>query len=179
MQTLNSFRVNEKYGIRHFFHKSVGWHSPEISIHIARDHSKEKAAPPVKLSFRGGDQSTIQQNAVNYHTFHKDHRQLTRQMHSSEEGSCSQTRNAQTQRESWGRQHQSSLSQRQKSSWALHPKPFPVNANDNSTKQREAPVGHNIWATDTTHPPIHSSSSQWRGPPSPPRNRFLLSHANF
>ncbi|RNE97123.1 hypothetical protein TcG_12701 [Trypanosoma cruzi] len=29
--------------------------------------------------------------------------------------------------------------------------PFFVDANDNSTKQSEAPVGHHIWATDTTH----------------------------
>ncbi|RNC54160.1 hypothetical protein TcCL_ESM08439 [Trypanosoma cruzi] len=31
--------------------------------------------------------------------------------------------------------------------------PFFVDANDNSTKQREAPVGHHMWATDT---PAHS-----------------------
>ncbi|RNC42677.1 hypothetical protein TcCL_NonESM07687 [Trypanosoma cruzi] len=30
--------------------------------------------------------------------------------------------------------------------------PFFVDANDNSTKQSEAPVGHHMWATDTTHP---------------------------
>ncbi|RNC36570.1 hypothetical protein TcCL_Unassigned00433 [Trypanosoma cruzi] len=59
-------------------------------------------------------------------------------MHSTKEEPCPQTRNTQTQQESWEKQH---------------PKPFFVNANDNSTKQREAPVGHQIWATDT---PTHS-----------------------
>ncbi|RNC40312.1 hypothetical protein TcCL_NonESM10223 [Trypanosoma cruzi] len=139
MQNANSFRVNKKYGTIHGPHKNVGWRFPERPpIHIARDHSEGKVTPPVKPSSRGGDQSTIQQNTANHHICHKDHRQLTRQMHSTEEESCPQTRNTQTQQESWEKQH---------------PMPFFADANDNSTKQREAPVGHQMWATDTTtHP---------------------------
>ncbi|RNC33704.1 hypothetical protein TcCL_Unassigned03576 [Trypanosoma cruzi] len=57
--------------------------------------------------------------------------------------------------------------------------PFFVNANDNNNKQREVTVGHHILATDTTHSPIHSSPSQWCGPPSSPQRRLPLSHASF
>ncbi|RNC60149.1 hypothetical protein TcCL_ESM02100 [Trypanosoma cruzi] len=96
----NSFHVNKKHGTRHGLHNNVGWRFPEKSpIHTARDQSKEKATPPVRPSFRGGDQSTIQQNAANHHIFHTDHPRLMRQMHSTEEESRSQTRKAQTKRE--------------------------------------------------------------------------------
>ncbi|RNF02788.1 hypothetical protein TcG_11544 [Trypanosoma cruzi] len=95
---LNSFHVNKQCGTIHIFHKNVDLRFREKSpINIARDHSKEKATPPIRLSPRGRDQSTIQQNAANHHIFHTDHRQLTRQMHSTEEESCPQTRNTQTQ----------------------------------------------------------------------------------
>ncbi|RNC36895.1 hypothetical protein TcCL_Unassigned00057 [Trypanosoma cruzi] len=60
---------------------------------------KKKATPPVRPSFRGGDQSTIPKNASNHHVFQTDHLRLMRQMHSTEEESCSQTRNAQKKRE--------------------------------------------------------------------------------
>ncbi|RNF06402.1 hypothetical protein TcG_10469 [Trypanosoma cruzi] len=65
------------------------------------------------------------------------------------------TNTQRTDKEGVGRSstRETSFNHRQRSSWALHPKPFFVNANDNSTKQREAPVGHHIWATDT---PTHS-----------------------
>ncbi|RNC35518.1 hypothetical protein TcCL_Unassigned01605 [Trypanosoma cruzi] len=93
----NSFHFNEECGIIHGLHNNFGWRFPERPpIDTARGHSKEKAMPPIWLSSRG-DQSTIQQNTANHHICHKDHQQLTRQMHSTEEESCSQTRNAQTQ----------------------------------------------------------------------------------
>ncbi|RNC39540.1 hypothetical protein TcCL_NonESM11100 [Trypanosoma cruzi] len=180
-KTLNSFRVNEECGIIHAFHNNVDLLFPERPpIHIARDHNKEKVTPPVKPSFRGGGQGTIQQNTANRHICHKGHRRLMRQMHSTEEESCSQhTQRTDTERVGGNSTRATSFNHRQRSPWALQPKPFSVDASDNSTKQREAPVGHHIWATDTTHPPIHSSSSQWRGPPSPPQTRLLLSHASL
>ncbi|RNC32323.1 hypothetical protein TcCL_Unassigned05075, partial [Trypanosoma cruzi] len=73
----NSFHVSEKYGIMHAFRNNVDLlFSERPPINTARDHSKEKATTPIWLSSRGKNQSTIQQNAVNNHTFHKDHRQL-------------------------------------------------------------------------------------------------------
>ncbi|RNE97736.1 hypothetical protein TcG_12499 [Trypanosoma cruzi] len=94
----NSFRVNKWCGIMPGLHKNFGLRFPERPpINIARDHSKEKATPPIRLSSRGKDQSTIKKNAANHHIFHTDHRQLTRQMHSTEEESCSQRSNTQTQ----------------------------------------------------------------------------------
>ncbi|RNC51606.1 hypothetical protein TcCL_ESM11256 [Trypanosoma cruzi] len=95
---LNSFHVNKQCGTMPGLCNNVGWRFPESPpINTARGHSKEKAMPPIRLSSRGGDQSTTQQNAANHHIFHTDHRQLTRQMHSTEEVSCPQTRNKQKQ----------------------------------------------------------------------------------
>ncbi|RNF09011.1 hypothetical protein TcG_09834 [Trypanosoma cruzi] len=97
-KTLNSFHVNKQCGTMPELHNNVGWRFPERPpINTARGHSKEKATPPFWLSPRGKNQSTIQQNAANHHIFHTDHRQLTRQMHSTEEEPCPQTRNTQTQ----------------------------------------------------------------------------------
>ncbi|RNC56129.1 hypothetical protein TcCL_ESM06324 [Trypanosoma cruzi] len=90
---LNSFHVNKQCGIMPGLHKNVGWRFPERPpINTARGHNKEKATPPIWLSPRGKHQSTIQQSAVNHHIFHTDHRQLTRQMHSTEEEPCPHTR---------------------------------------------------------------------------------------
>ncbi|RNC44515.1 hypothetical protein TcCL_NonESM05778 [Trypanosoma cruzi] len=94
---LNSFRVNKQCGTMPELHNNVDLiFSERPPIDTARGHSKEKAMPPIWLSSRG-DQSTIQQNTANHHICHKDHQQLTRQMHSTEEESCSQTRNTKTQ----------------------------------------------------------------------------------
>ncbi|RNC40234.1 hypothetical protein TcCL_NonESM10301 [Trypanosoma cruzi] len=95
---LNSFRVNEECGIIHAFHNNVNLRFSEKSpIHIARGHSKKKVTPPIWLPPRGKHQSTIQQSAANRHIFHIDYRKIMRQMHSTEEESCPQTRNTQTQ----------------------------------------------------------------------------------
>ncbi|RNC53321.1 hypothetical protein TcCL_ESM09363 [Trypanosoma cruzi] len=89
MQTLNSFHANKQCGIMPGLHKNVDWRFPERPpLNTARDHSKEKATTPIWLSPRGKHQSTIQQNAANHHIFHTDHRQLTPQMHSTEEEPC-------------------------------------------------------------------------------------------
>ncbi|RNC59477.1 hypothetical protein TcCL_ESM02925 [Trypanosoma cruzi] len=89
----NSFHVNKQCGIMPGLHNNVDWRFPERPpINTARGHSKEKATPPIWLSPRGKHQSTIQQNAANHNIFHTDHRELTRQMHSTEEEPCPHTR---------------------------------------------------------------------------------------
>ncbi|RNF08978.1 hypothetical protein TcG_09659 [Trypanosoma cruzi] len=123
MQTLNSFRVNEECGTRNAFHNNVDLpFSERPPIHIARDHNKEKVTPPVKPSFRGGGQGTIQQNAANHRIFHTDHRRLMRQMHSTEEESYPQhTQRTDTERVGGNSTRATSFNHRQRSSWALQP----------------------------------------------------------
>ncbi|RNC36134.1 hypothetical protein TcCL_Unassigned00914 [Trypanosoma cruzi] len=95
---LNSFHVNKQCGTMPELHNNVGWRFPERPpINTARDHSKEKATPPIWPSSRGRDQSTIQQNAANHHIFHTDHQKIMQQMHSTEEEPCPQRSNKKTQ----------------------------------------------------------------------------------
>ncbi|RNC36278.1 hypothetical protein TcCL_Unassigned00789 [Trypanosoma cruzi] len=95
---LNSFHVNKLCGIMPGLHKNVDLlFSERPPINTARGHSKEKATTPIWLSPRGKHQSKIQQNAANHHIFHTDHRQLARQMHSTEEEPCSLSYNTPTQ----------------------------------------------------------------------------------
>ncbi|RNC54510.1 hypothetical protein TcCL_ESM08043, partial [Trypanosoma cruzi] len=114
------------------------------TLHVIRVN--KKATPPVRPSFRGGDQSTVQKNAANHHVFHTDHPRLMRQMHSTEEESCSQTRNAQTKRELG----EAALEKPQPTTKELvgaTSKAILVNANDNNNKQRRSNLsGATIWA---------------------------------